>query len=102
MQGKYTKSKKTDQDIKHLTKRSIADFGEHQTDKYLSGLEQCLQLLAENPNLGRTCDELRQGYRRHEYGSHIIFYRKRKNDIFITTIIHQSRDIILNFQKPKN
>ncbi len=96
MQGKYTKSKKTDQDIKRITKRSISDFGEQQTDKYLYGLEQCLQLLADNPNLGRTCDELRQGYQRHEYESHIIFYRKRKNDIFIATIIHQSRDIARN------
>lgn len=96
MPGKYTKSKKTDQDIKRITKRSIADFGENQTDKYLNGLERCLQLLADNPKLGRTCDELREGYQRHEYESHIIFYRKRKNDIFITTIIHQSRDVVRN------
>ncbi len=96
MRGEYTKSKKTDQDIKDITKRSISDFGETQTDKYLSGLEQCLQLLADNPDLGRTCNELRQGYQRHEYESHIIFYRKRKNDIFITRILHKSRDIIRN------
>ncbi len=82
MAGKYTKSKKTDQDIKRLTKRSIADFEEQQTDKYLAGLEKCLQLLADSPDMGRACDELREGYQRHEYESHIVFYRKRKNDYF--------------------
>ena len=35
MKSNYTKSKKTDQDIKDITKRSILDFGEQQTDKYL-------------------------------------------------------------------
>ena len=93
MATNYTKSKRTDQDIKQLTKRSMADFGELQTDKYLSGLEETLELLAENPELGRACDNLHKGYRRHEYQSHIIFYRIRKNDIFITRIIHKNRDV---------
>ncbi len=93
MAGNYTKSKRTDQDIKQIAKRSIKDFGELQTDKYLDGLEETLQLLADNPSLGRSCDYLRKGYQRHEYQSHIIFYRKRKSDIFVARIIHKNRDV---------
>ena len=54
MQNKYTKSKKTDQDIKNITKQSFINFGEKQTDIYLEGLEKTLQLLADTPNLGRS------------------------------------------------
>ena len=93
MAGNYTKSRRTDQDIKKLTERSMTDFGELQTDKYLSGLEETLQLLADNPGLGRPCDYLRKSCQRHAYQSHIIFYRNRKSDIFITRIIHRNRDV---------
>ncbi len=53
----------------------VKDFGDLQTDQYLRDLEESLQLLANNPDLGRSCDNLRKGYQRHEYQSHIIFYR---------------------------
>ena len=92
MPNKYIKSKKADRDIFDIYKKSAETFGTQQTDKYLEGLEYSLQLLADSPDLGRSCDYLRKNYHRHEYKSHIIFYKKRKNDIFIMRIIHKSRD----------
>ncbi len=92
MPSSYTKSKKTDQDIKHITKRSIHDFGEQQTDKYLSGLEEYLQLLADNPNLGHvytSSNEIKIEYYYYRYVSHVIYYRQRKQDIFIVRILHK-------------
>ncbi len=92
MTSSYTKSKRTDQDIKHITKRSIHDFGELQTDKYLSGLEESLQLLANNPNLGHSyicSDETKTGYNYYRHVSHVIYYRQRKHDIFIVRILHK-------------
>ncbi|MEE8057984.1 MAG: type II toxin-antitoxin system RelE/ParE family toxin [Pseudomonadales bacterium] len=92
MQGSYTKSKKTDQDIKHITKQSISDFGERQTDKYLNGLEESLQLLADKPKLGRVLTHgnlTKKEYHCHRYVSHVIYYRQRKRDIFIVRILHK-------------
>jgi len=92
MASSYTKSKRTDQDIKHITKRSIHDFGEQQTDKYLSGLEETIKLLADNPNLGKTyvsSIEAKTEYYYHRYVSHVIYYRQRKQDIFIIRILHK-------------
>jgi plasmid stabilization system protein ParE len=49
----YTKSKLAEKDINHITKRSMADFGEAQTDKYLEGLAETLINISMNPKLGR-------------------------------------------------
>lgn len=90
MPGKYTKSKQADEDIRQLVIRSLEDFGEPQTDKYLSGLEQTLHALADNPYIGTRFKHSRRKteYLRYRYVSHVVYYRKRKQDIFILRILH--------------
>jgi toxin ParE1/3/4 len=91
MRGKYTKSKHADHDIRTIIIRSMADFGEAQTDKYIEGLESALCELAEAPGKGRPFvgDRTGQEYSRYRYVSHVIYYRKRQNDIFIVRILHE-------------
>lgn len=91
MPSSYTRSKRADQDIKHITKQSIFDFGELQTDKYLAGLEETLQLLADNPKLGcgYTSGKTKTDYHYHRYVSHVIYYRQREQDIFVVRILHK-------------
>jgi len=93
MRGKYTYSVRAEHDIKKIYLNTVQDWGISQADKYDAGLMHSLQLLADNPDLGRKCDEVRKGYHRHEYERHIIFYRKRKEDILIVRIIHDRMDI---------
>ena len=90
MPNSYTLSKQADRDIQHITKRSLADFGEIQTDKYLAGLEETLNMLAETPERGRpfTHGVTQRHYYFHRYVSHVVYYRQRKQDIFITRILH--------------
>ncbi|PCI18285.1 MAG: hypothetical protein COB62_07080 [Piscirickettsiaceae bacterium] len=61
--------------------------------KYNASLDDCFQLLADNPSMGRECNDLRDGCFRHEHESYIIFNTQRSHDIFITTIIHDRMDI---------
>ena len=91
MAGKYQKSKRTDHDIAHLTARSFTDFGEQQTIKYTNGLTQTLQDLADNPQKGREFvhGKTQRVYLYHRYISHVIYYRQRKDDIFIVRILHK-------------
>lgn len=93
MPNKFKLSVKARSDIKKLFRYSFQQFGEIQAVKYKSGLEDCFQLLADNPDMGRKCDDIQEGYFRHEHKSHIIFYRQRPNNIFIATIIHDKMDI---------
>ncbi|MEH2060209.1 MAG: type II toxin-antitoxin system RelE/ParE family toxin [Nostoc sp.] len=34
----------------------------------------CFHLLAREPHRGRTCDDIRSGYRKYHIGRHLVFY----------------------------
>ncbi len=73
---------------------SIGDYtlriwGEDQTIRYIDGLEACCQMLADNPALGRACDDVRPGLRRMEHGRHVVFYRQTAEGILVSRILHQ-------------
>lgn len=90
MLNKYKRSKRTKRDIVSITERSVEDFGEKQTREYMQGLKAAMQVLADNPDKGREFTHRKTGveYLRYNYVSHVIYYRKRKDDIFITRILH--------------
>jgi toxin ParE1/3/4 len=46
-------------------------------------------MLADNPALGRSCDDIRPGLRRMESGQHVVFYREEAGGILISRILHQ-------------
>lgn len=73
---------------------SIADYtlrtwGKAQAARYLSELEVCCQMLADNPALGRLCNDVRPGLRRLEHGKHVLFYRRERAGVLIARILHQ-------------
>ena len=37
---------------------------------HMARLKKSLQLLADNPDIGRSCDDVRKSYQHHEYKSH--------------------------------
>ena len=90
MPNSYTKSKRADHDIKHITKRSLLDFGERQTDIYMEGLEETLEMLTKTPECGRTFTSsiTQKTYLHYRYVSHVVYYRQRKHDILIVRILH--------------
>ncbi|TPE47758.1 type II toxin-antitoxin system RelE/ParE family toxin [Maribrevibacterium harenarium] len=89
----YTYSKLAAQDLIDIYLYTAQIWGQQQADIYDAGLEHMVGLLADSPGIGRSCDDIRAGCRRFEHEHHIIFYRQRKNDIFIIRILHKSMDI---------
>ncbi|SEC57185.1 toxin ParE1/3/4 [Paramicrobacterium humi] len=76
---------------------SIWDFTEErwdarQAETYISEIRFAIERVAERPNRGRGCDEIREGYRRYSIGSHLIFYVERDNGIDVIRILHQRMD----------
>jgi len=50
--------------------------------------------LSENPDIGKSCDEIRDGYRKFPQGSHVIFYKQMgSQEILIIRILHKSMDV---------
>lgn len=77
-------------DLFDIGSYTLAKWGEARTVRYLADLETAAQTLADNPALGRSCDDIREGLRRMEQGKHVIFYRHIQSGILVSRILHQS------------
>ena len=69
-------SRGAEADLLSIGAYTLRTWGEDQTIRYIDDLEACCQTLADNPTLGRACDEVRPGLRRMECGQHVVFYRE--------------------------
>jgi toxin ParE1/3/4 len=87
---KFRFSHRAEADLFNIGLYTIRTWGEIQTDRYIRQLEDCCQLLGNNPMLGRACDEIRQGLRRMKQGKHVVFYREELGGVLICRILHQS------------
>jgi len=68
---------------------TLRTWGSAQAARYLGELEVCCQMLADNPALGRLCDDIRPGLRRLEHGKHVVFYRHERGGVLVSRILHQ-------------
>jgi toxin ParE1/3/4 len=87
--SRFRFSRRAEADLFNIGIYTSRTWGEAQTDRYIHQLEDCCQLIADNPALGRACDEIRPGLRRIEEGKHVVFYRADRGGILITRILHQ-------------
>lgn len=77
-------------DLLSIGEYTLRTWGPTQADRYLNELEACCRRLAEIPQQGRACDEIRPGLRRIEQGRHVIFYRQQADGILVSRILHQN------------
>ena len=82
-------SRRAEEDLLSIADYTLRKWGKTQAARYLGQLETCCQTLAHNPALGRLCDEVRHGLRRHEHGKHVLFYRQESGGILVSRILHQ-------------
>ena len=67
-------------------------WGIDQAERYLRRIAEAAELIAETPGRGRSCDHVREGYRKYPVGSHVIFYRETGGNIDVVRILHQQMD----------
>ena len=87
--GKFRFSRRSEVDLLNIGAYTLQKWGNAQAARYIGELEACCQTLADNPALGRLCDDVRPGLRRHEHGRHVVFYRQGRGGILISRILHQ-------------
>lgn len=81
-------------DLKEIGRYTQERWGREQRDQYLTMIDACFHRLAANPLTGKDCNEIRDGYRKLNVGSHVIFYRQTLTDnIEIVRILHGRMDI---------
>jgi len=82
-------SQHAEADVMSIATYTLQTWGEEQAARYIDDLEACRQMLAGDPALGRTCDDIRPGLRRMERGRHVVFYRHEAEGILVSRILHQ-------------
>jgi len=49
---KYQLTEEADRDVEEILAYSVKSFGVVQTEHYFEALKECIELLADNPNMG--------------------------------------------------
>jgi toxin ParE1/3/4 len=92
MQG-FVLTRLAKDDLNAIGRYTQETWGREQRNRYLTMLDEKFHDLAADPMKGRDCSDIREGYRKHEAGKHIIFYRQIENDLIeIVRILHGRMD----------
>lgn len=84
---------KAREDLIDIARFTETTRGREQRRFYLKQLGSTFHALAENPSLGRKCDEIRQSYYKYSEGSPVIFFRLgTDSNIEIIRILHKRMD----------
>ena len=80
-------------DLDGIWEYSVRQWSVDQAETYLQALNSTMQLLTEQPQLGRSIDDIREGYLKFLAGSHLLIYRVKTDCIEIVRILHKSSDV---------
>jgi toxin ParE1/3/4 len=90
-------------DLKEIGNYTQNRWGREQRDQYLRMLDVSFHQLAASPLKGKDGSDIRNGYRKLNAGSHVIFYRQTLTDtIEIVRVLHGRMDIETRLSVPKD
>ncbi len=82
-------SSDADTDLEQIADHTWSNWGQRQLAKYMNELDNCFEQIRKNPQIGRSCESIRSGFRQIEVGRHVIFYVIESDAILIVRILHQ-------------
>jgi toxin ParE1/3/4 len=85
-------SPKARADLDKIWTHTAETWGLDKADSYLRTLDDGLELLRDNPLIGREASGIKPGYRKLVSGSHVIYYRLGDRAIDVIRILHKSMD----------
>ena len=59
-----------------------------QANKYIDKFSAAFDQIANNPQLGTTCNHIRNNYRRLLIEHHVVYYRITNSGIVVIRILH--------------
>ena len=71
----------------------IAEGSLDQADRWVDRLDEKLRLLAAQPMMGRSREELAADLRSFPFGRYVIFYTPVDGGIDVVRVLHSARDI---------
>ena len=81
-------------DLKSIATYTQERWGVRQCNTYLKEIDRAFHALAKNSVMARTCDEVREGYRKFPHGAHVIYYKQVASEVLlIVRILHATMDV---------
>tara|TARA_B100001146_G_C16141027_1_gene416740 strand:- start:803 stop:1099 length:297 start_codon:yes stop_codon:yes gene_type:complete len=90
----YVLSQEADNDIENIFEYGEYRFGTARAIEYLIGLKVHFMAIGNNPDIGKSRNEIKEGLFSIPYISHVIFYRKFKGYVRIVRVLHGGRDLV--------
>jgi toxin ParE1/3/4 len=92
--SRYVISPAAGADLERIWDYTCDRWGEDQAEKYVREIQRAIERVVDNPGIGRACDEVRPGYRKHAVGTHTLYYRIASVDMIdVVRILDQRMDI---------
>lgn len=89
--NKYRLSTLAQSHLRKIKSYTVTNFSELQWNNYRNNLLTAFQMLADNPAVGRSCDELYPGGFYFPIGKHTAYFTKENGFILIVAILNQSQ-----------
>jgi toxin ParE1/3/4 len=95
--AKFKITNKAREDLVGIARYTEATWGREQRRLYLGQLDTLFHALAENPELGHPCDDIKTGYCKKPEGRHIVYYRVSDLEgVVIVRVLHRRMDVSRN------
>jgi len=78
-----------ERDLLFIAEYTGERWGVAQSNRYMADIEDCGEMLAANPKLGRGCGHIRAGLRRMEQGSHVVFNFETSDGVRVSRVLHK-------------
>ncbi|ORT48801.1 plasmid stabilization protein [Vibrio sp. qd031] len=89
--NKYKLSKLAQSHLRKIKSYTVTNFSESQWNRYRDNLLTAFQMLADNPAVGRSCDELYTSGFYFPVGKHTAYFTKEDGFILIVAVLSQSQ-----------
>lgn len=76
-------------DLEEIWLYSFEEWDEEQADRYYDQLIDGIEKLIDNPELGKSRETIRTGYRSIQINRHVVYYRVDADVILISRILHE-------------
>jgi toxin ParE1/3/4 len=91
-QRTWTQSRLATEDLREISRYTVAQWGRAQAKTYLSGIRVAIDRIAVDPSIQRRSISEIPGYFRLTVGSHVVFYREAESTIHVVRTLHQRMD----------
>jgi toxin ParE1/3/4 len=94
----FSLTRRAKADLKSIAKSTEKRWGQEQRCSYIKQFDDTFHMLSNTPEIGNSCDYIKENYQKFPQGSHIIFYRvASQNNIQIIRILNKNMDVLSKF-----